>query len=71
MASELRLAESQDSMAMKLKAGLMGAQGQGQGREGEDRRRDEGGFPGDKLPEHHFKKKYFNAEFQVNIAFLH
>ena len=68
MASELRLQESQDSMAMKLKAGLMGAQG----REGEDRRREEaGGFPGDKLPEHHFKKKYFNAEFQVNVLLQH
>ena len=55
-------------MAMKLKAGLMGAQG----REGEDRRREEaGGFPGDKLPEHHFKKKYFNAEFQVNVLLQH
>ena len=35
-------------------------------REEEERRRKEEGasFPGDKLPEHHFKKKYFNAEFQ-------
>jgi len=25
---------------------------------------EENTFPGEKLPEHHFKKKYFNAEFQ-------
>merc|ERR1719481_430208 len=94
VASDLRLQESADSMAMKFKAGLMGAgtnPGEDRRREEEDKRRrdiqaekdrDRGrqdrdrskdrereidtnsSFPGDKLPEHHFKKKYFNAEFQ-------
>merc|ERR1719447_228782 len=49
-------------MAKKFKAGLMGGEG-GSGRR-EDSNKEHSSFPGDKLPEHHFKKKYFNAEFQ-------
>lgn len=73
VASDLRLPESQDSMAKKFKvaqkylaqwtikkiavfqAGLMGGEG-GSGRR-EDSNKEHSSFPGDKLPEHHFKKK--------------
>jgi len=59
-ASDLRLPESQDSMAKKFKAGLLA----GEGTSGRRDDKEHSSFPGDKLPEHHFKKKYFNAEFQ-------
>merc|ERR1719509_320628 len=53
-------------MALKFKAVMGGGreegrrEGMGAGAGG----REENTFPGEKLPEHHFKKKYFNAEFQ-------
>ena len=40
---------------MTSQAGLMGGEG-GSGRR-EDRSKENPSFPGDKLPEHHFKKK--------------
>lgn len=63
-ASDLRLTDASfdpNSLAAKFKAGLM----QGQGGPSQDKPNPSGPtLHGGNLPEHHFKKRYFNEEYQ-------